>query len=323
MTRDQIFLMIRKYRILFVVAFIVSFSGAGYFLIPYVIVHKSMATFYLANSDSQINPAFLSGKGREEFLQVNQAQERAYQLIFSTEMQNHLIRQFNLYRIYKIDSTKNFHYEKVLDKLSKNVSFTNINSDLSQITVKDRNRERAANMANAIVAKLDQLNKQYIANKTEAGLRLYDAYLNESTKISSEQNMLLKQYMTIFSNSRNNHAGSLNYKPLSEVEFSLYQSAAKIEDINQQLALAKILYSKALEFQKSKELSSLIVIKKALPDVESKKDLLAGLAFMAGILGMAVTIITVYFFHAYSNEIRLVFGISKPTDELIEKVKNG
>jgi hypothetical protein len=308
MERDDILKMLRRNRWWILIVFFISFISSGYFLIPYVIVHPGETTFYLANNETQVNPAFFSRAGKEDFMQINQAQERAYHLVFSTEMLNYLIKEFDLYRVYKIDSGKPYHYEEIVRKLSRKISFNKVNSDLSKVTVMDRNNERAANMANALVAKLDQLNKKYIAEKIRSNLKFYEAFLNESTKVSAEQNRLLKEYIELFSKARHTQKGEALVRPLSEVEFSLYQAASRMSDINEQLSLARLLYEKALDFQRSDKLSSIIIIKHAIPEIKSRKEELVLFAGMAAVVISAVFILLIYFFNTYKRELQMVFG---------------
>ncbi len=281
-------------------------------MIPKVLNYEGASTFYLAN-ESMVNPSVFSQKGQQDVLQVTLVQERVYQLAYSTEMMTFLIRYFNLYDHYKIDTTQTNYYAKTVRMITENVKFKKITPDLSSIIVNDRNNEIAATMANSIVWKLDLLNKKYLIDKIQGNLNFYNSYLIETATISKEQNAKLLEHMNVLSEMRHKPDGANQQKrPLSEIEFSLYEAASKIEEMTTQMMLAKSLYSSALSAQKSNNLPSLVVIKKALPEVKSKKIMLIFFAALGGILACTIVILLMYFYSSYRTELMIVFGNQLP-----------
>ncbi len=279
-------------------------------MLPRVLKYKGSATFYLAN-ESMVSPTLLSQSGQRDMLQFTLVHERVYQLAYSTEMMLFLINSFNLYKHYNVDTTQINYYAKTIVKISQNISFNKIGSDLSNIIVYDRNNEIAATMANAIVWKLDQLNKKYLIDKLETNLNFYNSYIEEASLVSKQQNDKLFDYMKEFKEIR--QRPDLEKKQLSEVEVSIYTAAAKIEDITTQIVMAKSLYSNALSAQKSKNLPSLVIIKSALPETSSNKIYLLLFSLLAAILACVVMILLMYFYFSYRTEIFIVFGRNLPT----------
>ncbi len=313
MTELEVLLMIRRYRILFLLIFVGTFIIGGYAMIPKVLRYEGSTTFYLAN-ESMVNPKAFTREGQEDVIQVTLVQERVYQLAYSTEMMNFLIRQFDLYKHYKIDTTSADYYAKTVRRITENITFNKITPDLSSIVVYDRNNEIAATMANAVVWKLDELNKKYLIDKIQANLNFYNSFLNEATTISKEQNEKLFLYMDAFGKMRHKemNGGGQVKQPLSEIEFSLYEAASKIEEMTTQLILAKSLYTSALSSQKTKNLPSLVVIKKALPEVKSRKKYLILFAGLAGLLACVVAIVLMYIYMSYKTEFAIIFGWKDP-----------
>ncbi len=309
MSHLELLMMLRRYRLLFLAIFVVAFFVGGYFLLPRVLKYKGSATFYLAN-ESMVSPTLFSQGGQRDMLQFTLVQERVYQLAYSTEMMLFLINSFNLYKHYNVDTTQINYFAKTIMKISQSISFNKIGSDLSTIIVYDRNNEIAATMANAIVWKLDQLNKKYLIDKLEANLNFYNSYVNEAALVSKQQNDKLFDYMEEMKEMRQRPDGVK--KPLSEIEFSLYTAAAKIEDMTTQLVMAKSLYSSALSAQKSKNLPSLVVIKRALPETSSNKIYLVLFSMLAATLTCVVMILLMYFYFSYRTEILIVFGRNLP-----------
>lgn len=312
MNHLELLMMLRRYRLLYLAVFVITFFVGGYFLIPKVLNYEGSTTFYLAN-ESMVSPTVFSQKGQQDILQVSLVQERVYQLAYSTEMMTFLIKHFNLYKHYNIDTTETNYYAKTVRKITQKIAFIKLATDLSSIVVNDRNNEIAATMANTIVWKLDQLNKKYLIDKIQANLNFYNSYLSETVNISKVQNDKLFEYMNTLSQMREHPDGAKPLKkPLSEIEFSLYEAAAKIEDMTTQLILAKSLYTSALSAQKSNNLPSLVVIKKALPEVKSRKINLVIFAALAGILACTATVFVMYFFVSYRTELLIVFGSKLP-----------
>lgn len=303
MNHYDFLLMLRKFRLFYAVLFSLSSIFGGYFLVDYVLEYEGGSTFYLAN-ESLVNPTVFGQSGQEDILQVSLVQERVYQLAYSTEMMTFLIKRFDLYKHYGIDTTKDYHFEKAVIELTEKISFNKLTSDLSSILVRDRNNEIAAAMANAAVWKLDELNKKYLINKLQGNLNFYESFVKESEKVSREQNRLLAEYMEILSSGRT-HKGP---KTLSEVEFSLYEAVGKIRDVTTQLLKSRSMYNNALTSLQSKNLPSLVIVKKALPDLESKKPYLLLFSFLFGLVMLSIAIILMYAFFTYQNDLNIIFG---------------
>ena len=222
-------------------------------------------------------------------------------------MMNYLIKRFNLYDHYSIDTTQSYYFEKAVRTLSRNIRFNKLTSDLSSIVVIDRNNEMASSIANAMVWKLDQLNKKYLSDKIQANLNFYDSFLKESMRVTTEQNVILHDYITSLSDQRNS-AKATEKLPLSEVEFTIYQAASKIGDITTQLVMARNFYSQVMSTQKIKNLPSLVIIKRALPELTSKKPFLVIYAMLAGTVATVLVILLMYFYISYKREFQILFG---------------
>jgi len=295
--------MLRKYRLFYAVLFSLSSVSGGYFLVDYVLEYQGGSTFYLAN-ESLVNPTVFGQPGQEDILQVSLVQERVYQLAYSTEMMTFLIKRFDLYRHYGIDTTRDYHFEKAVIKITEKISFNKLTSDLSSIVVRDRNNEVAAAMANAAVWKLDELNKKYLINKLQGNLNFYESFVKESEKVSREQNKKLAEYMETLSSKRTDKS----HQTLSEIEFSLYEAVAKIKDVTTQLLKSRSMYNNALTSLQSKNLPSLVIVKKALPDLDSKRPFLILFSLMLGVVVLSLTIILMYAYFTYQKDLNIIFG---------------
>lgn len=86
-----------------------------------------------------------------------------------------------------------------------------------------------------------------------------------------------------------------NGMTLSKFEFSIYQAASKIQDMITQMIMAKRLYNNALTSQKSSNRPEIVILKKALPEVTSKKYHQIGYAVLRALLACTVLILVMYF----------------------------
>ena len=105
-----------------------------------------MATFYVSYEDIN-NLANITDLRQAELMQVSMGQERLHQMVYSTDMTNYLIKRFDLYKHYNIDSTKLYHYPKMVKTLTGKINLNKINREFSSLSVTDRNNEMAAAIA--------------------------------------------------------------------------------------------------------------------------------------------------------------------------------
>jgi len=306
MSHLELLIMLRRNRLKYLLFFVVVFIVSGYFLIPIVLRYEGTSTFYLAN-ETMINPGVFSNNNPQDGLQISLAQERLYHLAYSTEMMLFLINNFKLYDHYNIDTTQINYYAKTARRITENIKFHKITEDLSKVVVNDRNNEIAATIANAVVWKLDQLNRKYLIDKMQVNLNYFSSYIQEVTVISKEQNQKLFEFMEALKRKPGAGEGR-NGEALSEVEFSIYQAAAKIQDLTSQLIMAKSLYNNALTSQKSSNLPEIVILKIALPEVTSRKYHLIGYAALCALLACTILILVMYFYFSYQKEFSILFG---------------
>ena len=308
----EVLLMLRRYRFLYLSLFIVFLFTSGWLMIPAVLKYHASSTFYLAN-EGMVNPELWSKKEDQNLLQVSLVQERTYQLAYSDEMMNYLIKKFNLYNHYNIDTTHKGFYIRTVRKLSGNIGFRKIPPDLSIITVYDRNNEVAASIANAIVSKLDQMNKKYLADKLQANINFYESFVKESSTIGREQNDKFMKSLNALGRFRSSMKNDVELdNSLSQIEVSVYTAVAKIQDVTSDLILAKNLYNNVISAQRAKNLPSLVVIKSAYPEVKSKKIMLAGFSILAATLGCILVFAGMYIYHSAKYELTILFGSKLP-----------
>ncbi len=100
-------------------------------------------------------------------------------IVYSRSMLNDVIERFDIYRVYKIDTSTIGYYEATLEKLRDNIKANMNDDDITySITVTAPHPQLAANMANFIVKALNEkivdlkikksmLNREYLAERVQ------------------------------------------------------------------------------------------------------------------------------------------------------------
>jgi uncharacterized protein involved in exopolysaccharide biosynthesis len=95
--------------------------------------------------------------GEEDLLAFGDEEEteKMLQILYSDEIRNRLVSQFNLFEHYDIPADRKYKYSLLDTKLKKNISFHKTEFMAIKISVRDRDPKTAAAMANEIAQLLD------------------------------------------------------------------------------------------------------------------------------------------------------------------------
>ncbi len=125
------------------------FSGPSFITPKY----KAQVVFYPTTINSIGNAMFTDLNKREAdplaFGEEEEA-ENALQLLNSSALQNRIIENYNLMEHYEIDPGGKSPRTDLFDKMSNNIGFRRTKHLAVEITVKDENPEKAAELANGI-----------------------------------------------------------------------------------------------------------------------------------------------------------------------------
>lgn len=114
-----------------------------------------------------------------DFLLSTDQFNRIYQVVYSNQMYDHLIRTFRLFEHYRVDSTAPSAYARVVDRLSTSVELKKTPYNAAVITVHDHDRETAVAMTNEIAVYTDTLNAQWLKRIQEKRIAVYQSTLDE------------------------------------------------------------------------------------------------------------------------------------------------
>lgn len=308
MNHIEFLLIIRRFRLPLLAFLVLSIFAGIYILRPYVLVYRSTATFYIAN-EALVNPALLGKHFDSDPVISSVEQKKIDQLVYSTDMMRFLIRTFDLYNYYGIDTTSYFYFERTIKKISSRISVDKYTKDFLGVTFRDKNNEVAAAIANAIVNRLNYLNQKYMRNKLRSNLNLYNSFLRESAKLNNEQVSRLQGLLQNISEMNNSRSVvGANSVSLKEAEYAVYDAVARISELSVQSLNSQVFLLNSLSLMENGNVPTIVPVKRALPEISSKRNLLIIYSVGFGIVCLIAALVILYFIFTYKSEILLLFG---------------
>lgn len=232
----------------------------------------------LFSEEAGENPVYLFG-GKQDI-------ERLLTLSQSGSLENYIINEFNLYQHYKIDETDPLKNHWVSQALQDHFSLTKTASGMLNAEVYDENPQFAADLANAIVDRLDQLNKEIIHKSKKEVKPLYKAKLTE--KQQTLQNLKDSLNLSIQTNPKDTVTANL----LDKMVENAIEEYTKITTIYQE-------HSAALKQALSS--SSIYAIEKPVAAVKKSKPIRWLIVFGATLVAFIVMVFTTIFIEKYKE----------------------
>lgn len=122
----------------------------------------------------------LFGDNAQGYFGTSADVDRVLSIAGSVPLKLYIVKQFSLFKHYKIDSAKaKYPVEAVLKELDSNYSFEKNDRGAIEVSVYDQDPQMAADMANAIVAKIDDINKALLNSNKLKILSIYEVKLQE------------------------------------------------------------------------------------------------------------------------------------------------
>lgn len=257
----------------------------------HILSYESTTTFYLSDPSSGNNGAVSSELKPLDIIKPSEQYNKVYQLVTSYKVQEHLIRKFNLAKHYGIDTTGEFYLEKTMHELKKNILVRRTPFNSIAVSVNDRHRYLAADLANELLRFTDQLNQELTMEHLKKRLTIFQKVMSdvkvENLVRSQQLDSLLKEVNALtlkLENRTTNASAMLNIQSrLSKVMSSLESSS---DDLTRLIRY----YSLAEHTLEENELPSIVIVEKALPNYRSnviKAVVVSGLcSFLVLVLGL-------------------------------------
>lgn len=152
--------------------------------------YESVATIFPSNPSLTDRPyLFKTESGGELSIDLFGNKEDIDRLISiskSSQILTHVIYKFNLINHYEIDTTKEYYLSNAIGKLKKNYEVLKNEYNAIEIHVVDKNKELAADLANEIVSKIDEVNKRMVLDNRIKMVSIFKEQLEKKNKEVTE-----------------------------------------------------------------------------------------------------------------------------------------
>ncbi len=294
----------RKIRFMLLLVFIAASAISVYVLMPRVMRYKGQCSFYLA--PEPLNNR-LSISSSDDIHRTNNAKERVLQFVYSGELMDQMIKNFNLYDHYQIDTLKPYHREIAVNRLIARTEVYTISNEIIKLTVYDRNNEIAASMANNMVAILNQLNSRYTEQQINKEIAMYGSLVDKNERKSKEQIQKFQDALQQINDVIAQGKGSTEQKQgFEDMQQNIKDALNGITFIVQQEVSNLRTYNELLLNSRSDR--SVIVIKKAVPELKSKKSVLVLYSLISGGVVTFLVLLISYLFAYHKQQLLIMFG---------------
>jgi len=234
---------------------------------------------------------------------------RAYQLISSSKVHEHLIKKFKLLQHYGIDTTKEFYFEKAVAILESRIKIKKSPFDLIAVYVSDSHRYLASEMANEAVSYLDVLNKELMIRSLKQKLDIYETMLKSTEKENAERSIDLNRQLT----SLNEILGriekqSVNSSKILKLQTQLSQLISSLERSSDELTKMRTFHSIAIQSIQDKNLPTIVLVHKARPSHRSMGIQAIMISTLLVLFVFSGIIYSVYFKLRYKNYFRVLMN---------------
>jgi tyrosine-protein kinase Etk/Wzc len=156
--------------------------------------YRASTVFYVASPDL-FKPEQMFGTSNKdmEYFGTDGDLDRVLTIAESNELYDFLIKTFDLYKHYDIDSTQQKAPFKVRERLQKLYDVKKTKFDAVELSVEDTNREFAARMANSAREKIDEITQRLIRNSQLSLIKAYESSFIEKEKTLLSINGTLTQ----------------------------------------------------------------------------------------------------------------------------------
>ncbi len=228
---DLIGFIVKWYKQILIVCLVVAVSSAALSLLIKD-KYKSTVVLFPATTAS-ISRTLLDVKGgKEDFLEFGKEDEaeQMLQILYSDEIRNKIIEEFNLMEHYGIDPNSKFAKTRLSEKFTKNINFKRTEYLSVKIEVLDEDPEMAANIANKIAAYVDSVKNRMQRERAIEGLAIVEAEYQYMVDFIAEMEDSLAKIRKL---------GINDYSSMSEVINKEYAAALAKNDTRAINALQK------------------------------------------------------------------------------------
>lgn len=233
---------------------------------------------------------------------------RTIQFVQSTQMVDHLIKKFDLYKHYDIAPSSAFSYARLIHVINNRVRISKSVYDNVIITVRDADREFTAAMANEIGVELNLIAKNYFTEIMSANMAYYQTLLR---KLNTDFQNKIDQMNTAaveFSRLKPQSLNPGNSNLILSTEESLRSASSNLENNTKQIFDLYQTQQWILNMIENEKIKFVSVVQKAVPDYSSHFFFRFALSVFGLVLIIGLALLLIYFIKAYHQYIRLLLS---------------
>ncbi len=267
MTNEEFVVHLKRKKVIIFFLVIVFFIASLYVQYKWFNDFKATNTFTIYNSESIETGT--SAPDMERFYFERSGVNKIYSVIYSTEMLDYLIKKFNLYKHFHVNINDPYHYENMIGTLLNKISAIKTDHSVMTLTVKDRNPELAADIANDIVNQINVICRDQYLSKINQKIAFYENMLRD---VQSQDSMQRTQMYTVIKEVK--EIGRLfnrNSEQAEKLDNQLLSLTQHLQNNSENFSKAFQLYRAAYGSLEGYDLQSVATLRKALPD---RRDLI-------------------------------------------------
>jgi uncharacterized protein involved in exopolysaccharide biosynthesis len=184
--------------------------------------YKSSVILFPASTSSVANTLLSDNTSdKQDLLEFGKDEQTSQmlQILNSDEIKSRIIKKYQLMEHYGIDSTSEYPYTQLDNKINENINFERTEFMSVKIEVFDTDREVAANMANDIASFLDSVKTRMQRERAVEVLKIIEKEYNDKLSLVNGKEDLLKKLRG---------KGIFDYKAQSEILNQEYIKAISV-----------------------------------------------------------------------------------------------
>jgi hypothetical protein len=292
-TTGELLVALSKKKWLYSFLLILIFTGSVFLFRYSVLSYTSTTTVVVIDGLKQENRNI--EKQLPDFLLPSDQFNRVLQVVNSSEMYDHLINKFNLYNHYAIDENNEFHYEMVIRKLRSCIEAKKTPYNSVSITVSDRYRYVAYEMANEIAVFANELNRKQLEIIQRKRVAVYE----KTNKILSERLAAQKHGLDSLLDRLPKNESTIINAAENELQQSVNRLGRTLDDYSALLREQLFI----LEALRDANAPTIVQQQKALPAGNSLLLPAVGCSILTTILFVLILILVTYFNLRYKEHL--------------------
>jgi capsular polysaccharide biosynthesis protein len=265
------------------------------FLLP--VYYKSTSIFYPYSLDA-LNPKNILSADMVDVFGTSGDVERLLQIGNSSYMANIIIKKFNLYKRYDIDTVDNKYAEyEVMEEFNDNIDIKKNDMGAVEVTVYDQDPNTAADISNEIVRQIDRINKQSVVDNN---VKIF-SILKSQLEIKHQELEAYSQSFKKLQSSKQENSNVLNPKSMSETGMFTDIDIKLADKIAQALEVREK-YEQVSGILKA-DFNTVFIIEEGSPAVKKAKPFRTLIVLGATFLTFALSILFIMLLEYYKNNI--------------------